>query len=191
MTKVRKPLTFENALASVASHIGWKEAARIVGRSENTVRSWSDNDIATGIPLNAALKLDLEFHKAGGDGAPFFNCYATQVESARMDACPEIQAMIASAAKVAKETGEAIEATLGAATLTANVTDIGIAERELEQAINAHRNSLALLRARREHLHDAKGNEGAQDLSGGQGEHVVGSEPSDRAREVAPAMQTA
>jgi hypothetical protein len=55
MTKIRKPLTFENALTTVASHIGWKETARIVGRSENTVRNWSDNDIGTGIPLEAAL----------------------------------------------------------------------------------------------------------------------------------------
>jgi hypothetical protein len=152
MTKLRKPLTFENALTAVASHIGWKETAGIVGRSENTVRNWSDNDIGTGIPLNAALRLDVEYHKAGGDGAPFFNCYATLVESARLDACPEIQAMIASAAKAARETGEAIEATLNAATTASSLPEIVIAEREIEQAIDAHRNSLALIQAKKNTL---------------------------------------
>jgi hypothetical protein len=102
--------------------------------------------------------LDVEFHKAGGEGAPFFNCYATLVESARLDACPEIQAMIASAAKVAKETGEAIEATLNAATIASRLSEIAIAERELEEAINAHRNSLALIRARKQHLLEPEGN---------------------------------
>jgi restriction endonuclease Mrr len=157
MTKRRHPLTFENAMTAVASHIGWKETARIVGRSESTVRAWSDNDIKTTIPLEAALALDIAFHQAGGEGAPFFNCYANQVEAARADACPEIQAMITSAAKVAKETGEAIEATLDAATINASLADIAVAERELEQAINAHHNSLALLRARRKHLNQEEG----------------------------------
>lgn len=178
MTKIRTPLTFENALTTVAAALGWKKTARIVGRSENTVRNWSDNDTTTGITLEAALQLDVEYHKAGGEGAPFFNCYATLVESARLDACPEIQALIAGAAKVAKETGEAIEATLNAATTSSGLSDIAIAERELEEAINAHRNSLSLIRARKQHLIDPEGKK-------------MERESDARAQGVAQPMQTA
>lgn len=174
MTKIRTPLTFENALTTVAAALGWKKTARIVGRSENTVRNWSDNDTTTGITLEAALQLDVEYHKAGGEGAPFFNCYATLVESARLDACPEIQALIAGAAKVAKETGEAIEATLNAATTSSGLSDIAIAERELEEAINAQTNALAAVRARRKAIEEGNG-----------------SGTDARAQEVAQPMQTA
>lgn len=159
MTKLRQAFTFENALTRVAGHIGWSRVAEIVGKSETTVRNWSDPDTTASITLQAALKLDFEFHEAGGEGAPFLLCYATLVDAARLAAFPERAALIAGAAKSAKESGEAIAAILEAADAKASLGDFAIAERELEEAITAHTNSLAALRARRKAFLETEGNE--------------------------------
>jgi hypothetical protein len=177
MTKVRSAFTFENALTQVAGHIGWERTAEIVGAAERTVRNWSDPDTTSSITLDAALKLDEEFHRAGGEGTPFLYCYATRLEATKIAATPGLAALIASAASSAKETGEAIAAVLAAATPNATIADMAIGERELEEGITALTNSLAALRARREALVEGQGKEGT--------------EPSDRTLEVVPPMQTA
>jgi hypothetical protein len=174
MTKRRAALTFENALTQVAGHIGWQRTAEIVGTAERTVRNWSDPDTSASITLAAALKLDEEFHKAGGQGTPFLLCYATLLEAVKIATSPELAALIASAAKSARESGEAVSAMLGAATPTATIADFAIAERELEEAINAQTNALAAVRARRMAVEEGNG-----------------SGTDARAREVAHTMQTA
>jgi hypothetical protein len=173
MTKVRPPFTFENALTQVAGHIGWPRTAEIVGQAERTVRNWSDPDTTASITLAAALKLDEEFHRAGGEGTPFLHCYATLLEATKIAASPELAALIASAATSAKETGEAIHAVLAAATPKATLADLAIGERELEEGIAALTKSLAALRARREAFQQGKG-----------------SDTDARVQEVAPSMQT-
>lgn len=159
MTKVRPALTFENALTQIAGHIGWTETAKICGRAENTVRNWSDSDTQTGISLEAALKLDVAFHEAGGEGAPFLLCYATRVDAERLAATPERQALIASAARSAKESGEAVSAILTAAGASARIGDFAIAERELEESITAQTHALAALRARKKAFLEVEGDE--------------------------------
>jgi hypothetical protein len=103
MTKTRAPLTFELALTKVAGHIGWEKAAEIVGQAERTVRNWSEPDTTASITLDAALKLDEEFHKAGGHGSPFFQCYATRLELAKLAASPGREALLASIAVRARK----------------------------------------------------------------------------------------
>jgi hypothetical protein len=157
VTKIRPALTFENALSTVAGHIGWARVAAITGKAETTVRNWSDPDTTASITLEAALQLDTEFHLAGGEGEPFLLCYATRLDADRLAATPELQALIDGAAKSAKESGEAVAAVLKAAKSAASLGDLAIAERELEEAITAHTNSLAALRARRKALLDPEG----------------------------------
>jgi hypothetical protein len=157
MTKLRPPLSFENALTKVAGHIGWERTAAIVGQAPRTVRNWSEPDTTAKITLDAALQLDVEYHKAGGEGTPFLLCYATRVEADRIAASPELQALIDCAASAAKEGGEAVSATLHAAKPRASIADLVIAEREHEDAISAHTKSLAALRARREALTTEQG----------------------------------
>jgi hypothetical protein len=156
MTKDRAPLTFENALTQIAGHIGWPRVSEIVGHAERTCRNWSDPDTTARITLNAALQLDEEFHNAGGEGTPFLLCYATKLEAAKIASCPELAALIASAARAAKESGEAIAAALGAATPKAAIADLIMAEREHEQAIAAMTTTLAALKSRREALTQGK-----------------------------------
>lgn len=149
MTKRRLPLTFENALTKVAGHIGWTDTARICGQAERTVRNWSDPDTTASITLDAALKLDVAYHAAGGEGAPFLLCYATRVDAESLAACPGREALLASVARAALESGEAVAATLLAALPNASPAHFAIAERELEESISALTHSLAALRLRR------------------------------------------
>lgn len=147
MTKVRAPLTFENALTKVAGVIGWAEAARICGFAENTVRNWSDHDTTAKLPLEAAFRLDVAFQVGGGEGAPFHECYATRLDAELLAASPCRYALLAGVAKAAREGGEAIQATIAAARPGAGPADVLIAEREIEEAIAAKNSILATLRA--------------------------------------------
>jgi hypothetical protein len=174
MTKRRAPFTFENALTRVASEIGWTEAARIVGQAERTIRRWSEPDTTAQISLEASLKLDVAFHAAGGEGFPFFRCYAMRLDAESLAAVPGREQLLAGAARSAKESGEAVAAILGAAHPNALPADFAIAEREIEETMAALTVSLAALRARRDGL----------DNDDGEAERP-------RALGVAPTMQTA
>lgn len=171
MTKRRHALTFENALSKVAGHIGWTKVSEICGQAERTVRNWSDPDTTASISLESALQLDVEFHKAGGQGAPFLVCYATRVDAERLASCPGVEALIAAAAQAARESGEAIAAALKAARPEADHADFSIAERELEESLAALNHSLAAVRARRKAV-----------------EETTRAEKIERAPEVAPAI---
>ena len=149
MTKRRHPLTFENVLAKVAGHLGWDETAKICGQAPRTVRNWSEPDTTASITLEAALRLDVAYHAAGGEGTPFLLCYATRVDAESFVSVPGREALIASAARSARENGEAVHATLTAAHPKAVLGDFAIAEREIEESINALHVQLAALRARR------------------------------------------
>jgi len=147
MTKVRRPLTFENALTKVAGAIGWPEVARICGYAESTVRNWSDPDTTARMTLEAAFRLDLAFRSAGGEDAPFLLCYATRMEAELLAVSADRQKLVAAAGLVARETGEALAATLAAADPNATTADFILAEREIEEAISSKQNMLSTIRA--------------------------------------------
>lgn len=147
MTKLRPPLTFENALTKVAAVLGWPKTAEIVGQAERTVRNWSEPDTTARISLDAAKRLDVAYQAAGGDGAPFLQCYATQVSAELLAVHADRHDLVAGAARASKESGEAIAATLAAAHPAATAADIAIAEREIEEAIEAKTSILARVRA--------------------------------------------
>jgi len=149
MTKRRAPLTFERALSRVAGTIGWSTAADIVGKAENTVRNWSDPDTSAGVTLEAALKLDLAYRQAGGEGAPLLQCYALRLEADYDAACPDARALTVASARCAKEGGEAVEATALASLPGASDAELARAELELEEAIAAQTHALATVRAKR------------------------------------------
>ncbi|MGE5563144.1 MAG: hypothetical protein ACM3ZV_07510 [Bacillota bacterium] len=149
MTKQRSPLTFENAITTVASLIGWPEVGRICKRSERTVRNWSDPDTSAMITLDQALALDTAYITAGGDGPPFHLCYTGRLDAETLAACATQEALLSAAAKTSKETGEAVSAAIAASRPNASIGDIAIAEREHEEAIVALSASLAQLRSLR------------------------------------------
>ncbi|MAC58705.1 MAG: hypothetical protein CMH85_10600 [Novosphingobium sp.] len=115
MTKPRRPLTPYRALARIADLLGWDGAAEVIEKSEWTVRKLSDPDAGRKLSFQDAIRLDAAFRRAGGQGAPLFECYAGRLELlAEVDADHGI-ALLDSSGKAAKETGEAVAAALAAA----------------------------------------------------------------------------
>ncbi|WP_129792595.1 hypothetical protein [Sphingosinicella sp. CPCC 101087] len=149
MTKRRAPLTFHLALTQIAALIGWDNAAAIVGKREGTVRNWSDPDTSAAITLDDALALDVAYQEAGGDGAPFWQCYSTRLEADTARALFSTDAILEAGATAAKESGDAIAAVMQAARPGACDGTKAIAIRELEESIAAQTNTLAKLRAGR------------------------------------------
>ena len=114
MTKRRKPVTFSDALTQVAAVLRWDVCAQILGVSENWVRKLSDPDAEREISLQSARRLDAAYLRAGGDGAPFHECYALQLEltAGMLSRCSAD--MINAVGIAVKENGEAVAAALHA-----------------------------------------------------------------------------
>lgn len=149
MTKARAPITFENALTKIAGRIGWAEVARICGVKERAARNWSEPDTLSSLRLAQALALDIAFLAAGGDHAPMLLVFATRVNVGLIESTADRHALIVGAARAARESGEAVAATLTASRPDATLAEIVIAEREIEQSIEAKTGLLSLFRGLR------------------------------------------
>lgn len=149
VTKVRPALSFELALWTVAGKIGWPRVVEITGKADSTVRNWSDPDTSAAISLDDALKLDVAYRAAGGEGAPFGECYNLRLDADTAEATADSQALCRAAGELARKNGEAIEAAIAAAVPGASDKVIARAELEAEEAGHAVTRMLATLRARR------------------------------------------
>lgn len=134
MTKARTPLTTADAMTRVAGLLGWAEVARIASRSNRCVRNWSDPDHDTSAPIDTARNLEVAYRAAGGEGSPFLEAFAHQVDQqlAAVTACQT--ALVADCADVSRETGEAIAFSLVLAQPGASPRDALRALAEVEQA---------------------------------------------------------
>ena len=150
MTKLRAPMTYELALTRVAGLIGWDTAATIVGQSERTVRNWSDPDAAANIRMDSAEALDIAFQQAGGQGAPFLDVYSLRLNTALADTLGCADAIARATEVAAKEGGEAVAAAIRASRPDATHTDFVLAEREIEEDIDAKTVALRAIRNRRQ-----------------------------------------
>ena len=152
MTKLRPPVSVENALDRIAGVIGWPRVAAIARQAERTVRNWSDPDTqppaGRAISLDLGLELDVAYRLAGGDGAPMLHCFATRLEIGTLAACPDAAALAAATSRAARESGEAIAAAIAASDPSAGLAALVLAEREIEQSIAAKNGILSAVRAR-------------------------------------------
>ena len=164
MTKLRPPLSYENALERVAHRIGWERVTPIIGVGERAGRRWSDPDArpaaGAAMTLEMAEQLDAAYRAAGGEDSPLLYCLAARLDQATIAAVADMTDIIISVGIGAQEHGEAAAATLAAAVPGADPRLKVIAERELEQAIVANTNTLAKLRGGRgEHVQIPGGGE--------------------------------
>jgi len=143
MTKRREPLTYHRALTQVAARIGWDRCGAICGVTERAVRYWSDPDAETEIRLIDAERLDKAYLASGGTHAPFNQLFTLRLDLAshRGD-CADLAH---SAARSAKETGEAVSALVMASTPGADRAVIRKARKEIEEAIETLTDSLTAL----------------------------------------------
>ena len=151
MTKLRPPLSVEQALTRIAGQVpgDWQAMAAVVGKAERTVRNWGDPDTPEDISIRAAIALDLEYQRCGGVGAPINDVYALLLKTGRAEvfAC---QAKLTAATIVEiVESAEAIAAQLAAAQPGADQAAYDHAVRQKEEDIAAAQHSLTLLRAGR------------------------------------------
>lgn len=147
MTKARAPLSIDAALARIAGHLpnGFPEMAAVAKREVRTVRNWSDPDTPESVPVECAIALDLAYIAAGGTGAPIFEAYAHQLEIAAATHFADQQQLLRHAQAVAKETGEANSAIIGAAQPSATEADRRAALTEIEEAIGVLKSAIPLL----------------------------------------------
>jgi hypothetical protein len=149
MTKFRPPLTVGDAIIRIAAQLdgGFREMAQVANREERTVRNWSDPDTPESIPVDCAIALDLAFAAAGGTGTPIFEAYGFQLKDAAAARFADQQQLLRLAQSVAKETGEANTAILGAAQPDASAADRRAALEEIGQAIGVLKDAIPLLSA--------------------------------------------
>lgn len=137
MTKCRPPLTFELALTRIAGLIFWDGCAQLLGISESAVRKLSDPDIERQISMRNARRLDAAYQRAGGAGAPMLECYALQLEMEGEAGSASLGELIATASDAARETGEAIAASMTAIERRGDTRSRDRALREIEEGIAA------------------------------------------------------
>jgi hypothetical protein len=139
VTKLRPALCHTRALMTVVNRLSWTRVARISRRAERTVRKWSEPDLRASIPLETALKLDIEFIASGhiDEVAPFESWYRTRLQIARAAARDDATAPVECVAVAAREGGEAIAAHLIALQPSATLRERRIAQQETEEAIAA------------------------------------------------------
>lgn len=140
MTKLRDPGTFADAVTRVVGVITWAKAADVVGKSERTVRNWSEGNTGALPTIEEALLLDAAYLAAGGGHAPLMQAYELMLKNmteARADAAA-IAAMIA---PTAREGGEAVAALADASRPDADEATRALAGRECMEAAEAFTNA--------------------------------------------------
>ena len=153
MTKVRPPVTIEQALFRVLGELGPARAAEVTGRAPGYLTSLSDQDTRFQLSVKDALALDLAFaaERAEVSAAvhPIFEAYGLLIEAGRADRFGTAEALQRSAVDVARENGEACAALIRAAFVHATPADRDAALRELEESHAATTAAIALLKQSR------------------------------------------
>ena len=148
MTKHRAPLTIDAALARIAGQLGdWGRVAQAVDRSESLVRAWGDPERRETIPLPDAVKLDLAYRDAGGDGSPFFETMAYLLDQAGMFRFADEIALGRLAAHVIRECGEASSMLVLSAQPGSNLSDFRDTLVHVDEAIDAYQRARVLVAA--------------------------------------------
>jgi hypothetical protein len=112
MTKVRKPLTPYRALTEVIDVLGFDGCTEVTGKKEWQLRKMSDADTGRDISFRDAMRLDVAYRRAGGDGAPFLECFAARLEVELADEADRPDQLLRLTGNVSKEVGEAIAAAI-------------------------------------------------------------------------------
>lgn len=141
MTLLKPPGSIEQALDRISGVIAWAEMARIVDRTEGTVRNWANPTTDESVPLALALRLDLAWQRAGQLGAPILHAYLALADQAREAEFGCAIELTRGTAAFARENGEAEEALLLATLPGAAEEDFAKAEHEVSQ-VTAHATSL-------------------------------------------------
>ncbi|MFZ5705710.1 MAG: phage regulatory CII family protein [Pseudomonadota bacterium] len=121
----------------IAGLLGWDGMAAVLGLTESACRKKGDPDCPGSLTYEEALALDTAYDAAGGEGFPLHDAYALRLSLSieKRAACE--RDLVRAVGKVAKETGEAVDALLAASDSRADRFTRETAAREAEEAIQA------------------------------------------------------
>ena len=150
MTKLRAPLTTEQALVRIAALIGWDAMAEACATPDRSItaamlRKWADPDTRERFPLDAGIALDIAYAGAGGDGFPIYETYGLLLEVARAERFADAAELARRTITAIKEGGEASAALVRASQPGATDRDRADAAREVEENLAALKQTLPLL----------------------------------------------
>ncbi|MEJ7933632.1 hypothetical protein WG907_05075 [Sphingobium sp. AN558] len=134
MTKIRAPLSFALAVHEITTLIGVTTARRVTGRAKRTLQLWREGGQEATPSLAQAFALDRAYVEAGGEGLPpIIASYLRQIEAfmAATEACR--LALIEDIANVARESADAVAASMALTQPGVRPTAIHHAIAEAEQ----------------------------------------------------------
>ncbi|HEX8554360.1 MAG TPA: phage regulatory CII family protein [Sphingomonas sp.] len=112
MTKLRVPHSWADATTRIAGLLGYEAAGHVVGRSDRTIYEWANPESATRPTLEQMLALDAAYIAAGGQGAPFLDAHAHQLDLVVVAAKADCRELVEEVGEAAIECGEAMAAAL-------------------------------------------------------------------------------
>lgn len=135
MTKARAPLSFALAIHEITATIGLPTARRVTGRAKRTLQLWREGGHNATPTLEQAFALDRAFVEQGGEGLPpIVASYLRQIEAFMADTAACRIALIEDIAGVARESADAVAASLALTQPGASPTAIHHAIAEAEQS---------------------------------------------------------
>ncbi len=150
MTKLRPPVSIEQALYKVLGVLGPELASKVTGRGAGYLTSMSDTDTRFQLAVKDAIALDLAYAELREQGTsavyPIYEAYGLILETEASERFATAEALQRHAAEVAKEGGEAAEWVIRASLPNASSADKDRARRELEESIAADQAALRLLK---------------------------------------------
>ncbi|WP_375290887.1 hypothetical protein [Qipengyuania sp.] len=147
MTKLRPPLSIDQALARIAGQLeeGYESIAAITDRSVSMARAWGDPDRREKIPVDDAIALDLAYQEAGGVGAPLYEAYGAKLDVAAAARFSSKHQLLERTERLIKEGGEAHAALVRACQPGATAAEVATALRELGEAFEEYKPIFAIL----------------------------------------------
>ena len=146
MTKVRPPVSIENALYRVLGDVTIERAAEVTGRAEHYLRALSDPDKREQLTVRDLELLDLEHNARRAEGFPLFEALGRRLQTARAERFADAAANGRNAIALARESGEATAALMEAAIDGGDPKLLERALRELEDAHVVSSSAIACVR---------------------------------------------
>lgn len=146
MTKLRPPLSTENALDLIIGALTIEGAAKAADRKVSYLRALSDPDKDQKLTVDDAIALDLAYLAAGHAGTPLFDSIGLRLRTAESLDLTGAAILNDHAIDVTKEGSEAIVALLTASTPTPDPVALRSALKELVESHRAHEAAIRTVR---------------------------------------------
>ena len=144
VTKVRQPLSIEQALCDVIDALGMSRAAEVTGRRQSYLRRVTDPARRDALTCHDALLLDAEYDATVG-GRPIHETMKVKLDAQRLHITFDQQALLEATMDSVREAGGA-HAALIAATAHPSPSVLKAALRGLMQSVQAKNRIAPILR---------------------------------------------